>query len=170
MGKKLKEDFFQREISLVAKDLVGKLLVRKFDDEKIKKYRITDIEMYIGEEDLACHAAKGRTERTEVMYAEGGLVYVYLIYGMYWLLNIVTGSKDQPQAILIRGVENIDGPGRVGRSLQLDKSFYGEDLSKSHRIWIEDDSYQASFTLHPRINIDYAGEIWKNKLFRYVLE
>jgi DNA-3-methyladenine glycosylase len=89
---------------------------------------------------------------------------------MYWLLNIVTGPKNEPQAILIRGVENVDGPGRVGRQLQLDKSFYGEDLSKSDRIWIEDDGYQSDFTCHPRINIDYAGEIWKNKLFRYVLK
>ncbi|NOU61694.1 DNA-3-methyladenine glycosylase [Marinifilum caeruleilacunae] len=170
MSTKLKADFFQRDIMLVAEELPGKLLVRKTDDGKTETYRITDIEMYIGEEDLACHASKGRTARTEVMYERGGLVYVYLIYGMYWLLNIVTGLKNQPQAILIRGVEKIDGPGRVGRSLQLDKSFYGEDLSKSNRIWIEDDGSPSDFTCHPRINIDYAGEIWKKKLFRYVLK
>lgn len=170
MIEKLGKDFFTRDIRLVAEELIGKLIVRKKFNGKVEKYRITEIEMYIGEEDLACHAAKGRTARTEVMYAEGGLVYVYLIYGMYWLLNIVTGAINKPQAILIRGVENINGPGRVGRTLNLDKSFYGEDLTLSERLWIEDDGYKFSFTRHPRINIDYAGEIWKNKPFRYTMK
>ncbi|RKE03311.1 DNA-3-methyladenine glycosylase [Marinifilum flexuosum] len=170
MIEKLEKEFFTRDIRLVAEELIGKLIVYKKTDGKIEKSRITEIEMYIGEEDLACHAAKGRTARTEVMYAEGGLVYVYLIYGMYWLFNIVTGPKDQAQAILIRGIENINGPGRVGRTLNLDKTYYGEDLTLSERLWIEDDGYKCSFTRHPRINIDYAGEIWKNKPFRYLMK
>ncbi len=94
MIEKLEKEFFTRDIRLVAEELIGKLIVYKKTDGKIEKSRITEIEMYIGEEDLACHAAKGRTARTEVMYAEGGLVYVYLIYGMYWLFNIVTGPKN----------------------------------------------------------------------------
>ncbi|PXX95721.1 3-methyladenine DNA glycosylase [Marinifilum breve] len=170
MMEKLGKEFFTRDIRAVAEELIGKLIVQKKIDGRIEKFRITEIEMYIGEEDLACHAAKGRTARTEVMYAEGGLVYVYLIYGMYWLLNIVTGPINKPQAILIRGVEKINGPGRVGRTLNLDKSFYGEDLGLSERLWIEDDGQKCSFTRHPRINIDYAGEIWKNKPFRYLMK
>ena len=170
MSCKLQKEFFCRDIFKVAEELMGKCIVRKHEDDAIGRYRITEVEMYIGEQDLACHASKGRTARTEIMYAEGGKVYVYLIYGMYWLLNIVTGPKDLAQAILIRGVENIDGPGRVGRALKLDKSFYGEDLNSSNRIWIEDDGYKSKFTRHPRINIDYAGEIWKNKAYRYVMK
>ena len=170
MNKRLKKEFFQRDIHLVAEELIGKILVRKWNNGHFEHFRITEIEMYVGEEDLACHASKGRTPRTEIMYSEGGKVYVYLIYGMYWLLNFVTGQKDTPQAILIRGVENVNGPGKIGKKLQLDKSFYGEDLSDSERIWIEDDGNKYSFTCHPRINIDYAGEIWRDKPYRYVLD
>lgn len=169
MNTKLQKDFFNRDIFKVTEEIMGKYIVRKHDDNSISRYRITEVEMYIGEQDLACHASKGRTARTEVMYAEGGKVYVYLIYGMYWLLNFVTGPKDRAQAILIRGVENVDGPGRVGRTLMLDKSFYGEDLCSSNRIWVEDDGSKVKFTRHPRINIDYAGEVWKNKAYRYVM-
>lgn len=169
MKRKLKRDFFQRDIRVVADELVGKILVRKWNNNLTERFRITEIELYVGEEDLACHASKGRTLRTEVMYSDGGKVYVYLIYGMYWLLNIVTGEKDNAQAILIRGLEGINGPGKIGKRLGLDKSFYGEDLSCSKRIWVEDDGSRSIFTKHPRINIDYAGEIWKNKAYRHVL-
>ncbi|RUT78362.1 DNA-3-methyladenine glycosylase [Ancylomarina longa] len=169
MGRKLGKSFFRCDIHMVARALIGKILVRKWNNGKLTKYRITEIEMYVGEDDLASHASKGRTLRTEVMYATGGKVYVYLIYGMYWLLNIVTGEVNKPQAILIRGLDNINGPGKIGKQLKLDKSFYGEDLSVSNRIWLEDDGKKYSFTSHPRINIDYAEDIWKNKPYRFVL-
>lgn len=148
-NKRIQQDFFRRDIFEVGKDLIGKIIVRKRENQKQKYYRITELELYVGENDLACHASKGRTKRTEIMYAEGGHIYVYLIYGMYWMLNFVTGKKEQAQAILIRTVENINGPGKVGRELALDKSFYGENIGSSHRIWIEDDGktyyfYQAS--------------------------
>nr|WP_320117977.1 DNA-3-methyladenine glycosylase [uncultured Marinifilum sp.] len=170
MNVKIERDFYLLDIRIVAKELIGKLIVRRYKDGTIKKYRISEIEMYVGENDLACHAAKGRTARTEIMYDQGGKIYMYLIYGMYWLLNIVTGLKDHPQAILIRGLQDISGPGRVGRVLSLDKSFYGEDLSVSDRIWLEDDGNIYNFLRHPRINIDYAGDIWKNKKYRYVIK
>lgn len=170
MNVKIASEFYLRDVQIVAEELLGKLIVRKYEDGTIKKYRISEIEMYIGEEDLACHAAKGRTARTEIMYDQGGKIYMYLIYGMYWLLNIVTGLKDHPQAILIRGLQDISGPGRVGKVLHLDKSFYGEDLSVSDRIWLEDDGSNFSFTRHSRINIDYAGDIWKNKKYRYIIK
>jgi len=169
MGTKLVGDFFQRDIFIVAQELIGKQMVRKRKDGQQTYYRITEIELYVGEEDLACHASKGRTRRTEVMYSSGGNVYVYLIYGMYWLFNIVTGEVDNPQAILIRGLDDIIGPGKVGKQLELDMSFYGEDLTTSKRVWLEDDGRRYSFTKHPRINIEYAGEVWKKKPYRYVL-
>ena len=90
MNKRLSSSFFQREVTRVAPELLGKTLVRKFDDGSIRRYTITETEAYRGGDDKACHANKGKTARTEVMFHEGGLVYVYLIYGMYWLLNIVT--------------------------------------------------------------------------------
>ena len=154
----------------IAPDLLGKKLVRVFKDGTRKEYLITETEAYRGKEDLACHASKGRTARTEVMFQEGGVVYVYLIYGMYWLLNIVTGEKNHPQAVLIRGLKEIDGPGRVGRQLQLDSSFYGEDLTQSKRIWIEDGLEVVNYTADKRVGVDYAGDQWANKLWRFVLD
>lgn len=147
--------------------LLGKTLVRTFSDGSEFRAVITETEAYRGEEDLACHASKGKTPRTEVLYAAGGKVYVYLIYGMYWLLNIVTGPKDFPQGVLIRSLDKVQGPGRVGKQLQLDKSFYGENLATSHRLWVEDIGYQCTYTAYQRIGVDYAG-IWKNKLWRFV--
>jgi len=168
MANRLSPDFFQREVLEVAPDLIGKMLVRKFDDNSIKKFVITEVEAYRGRDDLACHAYKGKTKRTEVMFREGGLVYVYLIYGIYWLLNIVTGMEKDASAVLIRGIANISGPGRVGKKLQLDKTFYGENLSTSDRIWIENSGIDISFTATPRIGIDYAGEPWISVPWRFV--
>ena len=165
--QKLSSDFFQRDVLTVAPELLGKILVRQFNENHIERYRITEVEAYRGEEDLACHAAKGRTQRTEVLYHAGGRIYVYLIYGMYWMLNFVTGRENEPQAILIRGVETISGPGRVGRKLELDRSFYGEALP-SPRIWVEDADTVAEYQTTPRIGIAYAGE-WAKKEWRFVI-
>ena len=164
---KLNAVFFENDVLWVAENLLGKKLVRRFDDGRVEKYTITETEAYCGEEDLACHASKGRTPRTEVMYHAGGKIYVYFIYGMYWLLNFVTGTENHPQAVLIRGLEDINGPGRVGKILQLDKSFYGENACVSNRLWIEDAPKVAEFQTAPRIGVNYAGEIWANKLWRF---
>jgi len=161
-----KEFFLQDAVSLALK-LLGKTIVRTFDDGSEMHFIITETEAYLGEEDLACHACKGRTPRTEIMYAEGGHIYVYLIYGMYWMLNIVSGPKNHPEAVLIRGLREVNGPGRVGKILQLDKSFYGENLNSSPRLRIEDGPEIKSYSSSPRIGIDYAGEYWKNKLWRF---
>ena len=162
---RISRDFFTRDVLTVAPELIGKILVCKVVNE-VFRYRITETEAYRGVEDLACHASKGRTSRTEVMYHAGGVVYVYLIYGMYWMLNMVTGKENEPQAALIRGLEGIYGPGRITRKLQIDKTFYGEDLTLSPRIWIEDDGCPSPYETAPRIGIDYAGE-WKDKLWRF---
>ena len=94
---------------------------------------------------------------------------IFLVY-MYWILNIVTSVKDSPQAILIRGLEGINGPGRVGKILEIDKSFNQEDIEQSQRIWIEDAPFVISYTLHKRIGIEYSSPEWQEKLWRYVLD
>lgn len=169
MDGRLPNSFFQREVLEVAPEMLGKILVRKFADNHIKKFVITEVEVYSGNGDLACHASKGKTQRTEVMFRDGGLVYVYLIYGMYWMLNIVTGKENDAAAVLIRGVEGISGPGRVGKALQLNKSFYGESLFTSERIWIENAETVENYITSPRIGINYAGEPWISKPWRFVL-
>jgi DNA-3-methyladenine glycosylase len=161
-NQKLGEGFFRRDVLEVAPDLLGKTLVRRFDDNTIFRSRITQTEAYRGQEDLACHASKGRTARTEIMYHKGGFAYVYLIYGMYWMLNFVTGPPDFPQAVLIRGLADVYGPGRITRQLQVNRSFYGEDLCRSGRIWIEAHEGPVDIQTGPRIGIDYSGDYWKN--------
>lgn len=167
MNDRLPLDFYLRDVLEVAPALIGKLLVRRFEDGRVEKFRITETEAYRGGEDLACHASKGRTSRTEVMFQQGGRVYVYLIYGMYWMLNLVAGHEGVAHAVLIRGIEGFSGPGRVGLKLQLDRSFYGEDLASSSRLWVEDAEPVSEIKTSPRIGIKYAGEIWENKLWRF---
>jgi len=164
----LDNSFFQRDVLEVAPELIGKIIVRKFENGEIRRYRITETEAYRGEEDIACHASKGQTQRTEVMYQTGGKIYVYLIYGMYWMLNLVTGEPGNPCAVLIRGIEGFNGPGKAGRELQLDKTFYGEDIANSNRIWIESDGSDPNFNVSTRIGVDYAGIEWAGKPWRYI--
>jgi len=167
---RLPNSFFTRDVLDVAPDLLGKTLVRKSNQDILQKYIITEVEAYRGVEDLACHASKGRTPRTDIMFQEGGSIYVYLIYGMYWMLNFVTEKEGVPQAALIRGIEGFDGPGKLTKALNIDKSFYGENMFTSDRLWIEDGMVDVKYKTTPRIGIDYAGEIWKNKPWRYILE
>ncbi len=168
---RLSKDFFKRDVLQVAPDLLGKIMVRQYAGGRIECFVISEVEAYRGEEDMACHACKGRTSRTEIMYHTGGTVYVYLIYGMYWLLNVVCETEGIPQAVLVRGVKGLNGPGRVGRKLELDKTFYGEDLCLSQRLWIEDAPCHNKVIKHsPRIGIDYAPDEWRLKPWRYFLE
>jgi DNA-3-methyladenine glycosylase len=164
----LSSDFFLRDVLEVAPALLGKFLVRRFDGGRVERYKITETEAYRGTEDLACHASKGRTPRTDVIFQEGGKIYVYLIYGQYWLLNLVTGMEGDASAVLIRGVEGFSGPGRVGRELQLDRSFYGESLIGSTRLWVEDAEPVSAYRTSKRIGIDYSGE-WADKLWRFFI-
>jgi DNA-3-methyladenine glycosylase len=166
-NNRLSADFFQRDTVLVARELLGKVLVRAFPDGEARRYHVTETEAYCGQEDLACHASKGRTKRTDIMFHDGGLVYVYLIYGQYWLLNFVTGEAGIGSAVLIRGLEGFEGPGRLGRELQLDGSFYGENLATSARIWLEDAKPVDEFKSSPRVGIHYAGEPWTSMEWRF---
>ena len=171
MNIRLSQSYFRsHDAVFIARDLIGKTLVRQFENGEIIRAKITETEAYLGPEDLACHASKGKTPRTSIMFGDGGTVYVYLIYGMYWMLNFVTGKEEEPQAVLIRGIENCSGPGRIGKFLKLDKSFYGENLECSERIWVEDSKFEGEIFATPRIGIDYAGEIWKEMPWRFVMK
>lgn len=162
----LSREFYQRNTLTVAKELLGKFLVHRNIVGMI-----TETEAYIGQEDLACHASKGRTKRTEIMFGPAGHAYVYLIYGMYYCLNVVTEKENYPAAVLIRAVEHVSGPGRLTRHFEIDKTLNGEDMTKSKRLWIEDRGVvipPRNILRTPRIGVDYAGE-YKDKKWRFVL-
>jgi DNA-3-methyladenine glycosylase len=168
-GLRLMRDFYIRDVLEVAPELIGKILVIRSGENVHGRYLVTEAEAYRGEEDRACHASKGRTERTEIMYHEGGRLYIYLIYGMYWMLNVVTGGENNPQAVLVRGVDNFPGPGKLTKSLGIDRSFYGEDLVISERIWFEETGLKPLIKTGERIGIGYAGEYWKTRPWRFYL-
>lgn len=171
MKERLPLSFFNRDVLQVAPELLGKTLVRIFPDGREGRFIITETEAYRGTDDLACHASKGITPRNAVMFGPPGTVYVYLIYGLYWMLNLVVDEVGSPSAVLIRGVSKTEGPGRVGRLVQIDKSFYGESLAVSNRIWIEGDtSATERYTTLPRVGIDYAGQPWVSMPWRYCLK
>ena len=153
----------------MAPDLIGKILVRNLNGHLLR-HRIVEAEAYRGEEDDACHARFGKTDRNSIMYHTGGCAYVYLIYGMYWMFNIVTGAGGDPQAVLIRGVDAFPGPGKLTKALAIDKSLYGEDLVTSDRLWIEPSEEQPAVMLTPRVGIHYAREPWKSIAWRYILD
>lgn len=168
MNKVLTEEFFNRDALEVAPELVGKIIARRLDDGTVIRERISETEIYRGEEDKGCHASKGRTKRTELLYGESGVIYVYLCYGVHWLMNVITGEKEQPQGILFRCGEIYNGPGKLTKYLQIDGSFNGESFCGNSKIWLEDDGYRPKLKTAPRVGIDYAGEYWKNKKWRYI--
>ena len=168
-GKRLSKEFFIRDVLDVAPELIGKNMVIRSADGTYSRFQVTEVEAYRGVEDRACHAFKGRTPRTEIMFHEGGRLYVYFVYGMYWMLNVVTGQENVPQAVLIRGVQNYSGPGKITRSFGIDRTFYGEDLDISERIWFEDTGITPVVKTSQRIGIDYAGEYWKTRPWRFYL-
>jgi DNA-3-methyladenine glycosylase len=161
-------DFYEKDVLEIAPALLGQYLVCVSDEGIVNRYIITETEAYRGEEDLACHASKGRTQRTEIMYGRGGSLYIYLIYGMYWMMNVVAGKMNEPQAALIRGIQGFEGPGKLTRALGITKAFYGEDLVQSDRIWITESGATPKFITTPRVGIEYAGK-WKNKPWRFLI-
>jgi DNA-3-methyladenine glycosylase len=172
MKKVLGKKFFERKTLSVARDLLGKYLVRKIG-QRIFAEKITEVEAYIGPHDLASHSAKGRTKRTEIMYGSPGTLYVYFIYGMYFMLNVVTEGKDYPAAILVRGTENFKGPGVLTRELKITKTLNGKTAEKKSGLWFEDRGGKppkSKIKRTPRIGIYYAGPLWSQKKYRFVLE
>ncbi|CAN5873035.1 DNA-3-methyladenine glycosylase [soil metagenome] len=175
----LKRDFYARDAETVARDLLGcQLLVRT--KNTLERTRIVETEAYVGEHDLACHAAKGRTKRTETMFGPAGHAYVYLIYGIYDLLNVVTGPTGEAQAVLIRAVEPVsdplnewagelagrtDGPGRLTKTLGITRALNGTALFGPN-VWLERGPAPQTITVTPRIGVDYAGA-WKDAPLRF---
>ena len=158
---KLGYDFYHRPCLEVARDLVGKVLI--CGD---KKLRISETEAYIGESDTACHAHKGKTKRTEVMYMQAGIIYIYLCYGVHWLLNIVTGEEEQPEAVLIRACVDANGPGKLTKRLGITgelnrKNICGEDL------YIEDDGFTCEVKTDKRVGIGYAAPEDQDRPWRF---
>jgi len=186
-AKKLPRSFYSRCTLDVAQDLIGKVLVRDFDG-RLLSGKIVETEAYVGPHDLACHASKGHTPRTSIMFGPAGYAYVYMIYGFYFCLNVVTERIGYPAAVLIRGVEpleNLDfmrelrnnperdtniasGPGKLCRAMSIDKRLNGEDLL-GRTLWIEDRKIDSGPILSsPRVGVDYAGE-YKDKPWRFYL-
>lgn len=184
MSKKLNRKFFARSTLKVAKELLGKVIVRKIGRKEIRG-RILETEAYIGEEDRACHARFGRTNRNEVMYGQPGRAYIYLCYGIHDLLNVVTekelvfGSTPKtPAAVLIRKIEPLSGPdsnlksygpGNLTKYLCITRELNAEDITQSRHLWLEDDGYAARKIKHAeRVGVHYAGPHARRK-WRFVL-
>ncbi len=184
----LPQRFYQREVTLVARDLLGMQLVRQVGDQRVSGI-IVETEAYRGEEDLACHARHGKTRRTEVMYGEAGRAYIYFTYGMHWLLNVVTGEVGFPAAVLLRAIiplqgteiiaanragrpekEWCNGPAKICQALQISGAMNGIDLTtNSAGLWIEEappvpDSRVVTGT---RIGIGTVPEPWKSIPWRF---
>lgn len=155
-----------------ARRLLGKFLVRTTSSGALAGM-ITEVEAYDGERDLACHARFGRTARTEVMYAAGGVWYVYLCYGVHEMLNLVVGPPDWPSAVLIRGLAEVSGPGRLTRRLGIDRRLNGKMATLESGLWIEDRGVRVPRSLvraTPRIGVDYAGPVWAAKPWRFTFD
>ena len=166
MPTKLDYNFFHRPCLEVAENLVGKVLTHRLTDGTVLRLRIAETEAYCGEADTACHAHKGRTNRTEVMYMDAGTIYIYLCYGMHWLLNIVTGDTEDPQAVLIRACVDAAGPGKLTKVLGITgelnrSSILGDEL------WIEDDGFRCTVETDKRVGIGYATEEDQDRLWRF---
>lgn len=166
---RLGREFFVDDVLTVAGKLPGMDIVIS-EGALVKRYMITETEAYNGTDDKACHASKGMTPRNEVMFHEGGYLYIYFVYGMHWMMNIVTGEEGNPQAVLIRGAGDLTGPGRVTRGLGIEGSFNKESLITSPRIWIEDTGLSPELNRSPRVGIDYAGEPWKSMPWRFTIK
>ena len=170
----LPASFFARPTLRVARALLGKYLVRETSAGSLAG-RIVEVEAYVGPEDRASHASRGRTKRTEVMFGPPGLAYVYMIYGMYHCLNVVTERIDYPAAVLIRAVEDeaglADGPGRVCRLFEIDRRLNYHDLTSGKALWIEDRGVHVrrnQIGAFPRVGVAYAGP-WAAKPWRFRL-
>jgi DNA-3-methyladenine glycosylase len=178
-------EFYARPTLVVARELLGKRLVRMLDGMRLSGV-ISETEAYIGEEDLACHARAGRTPRTAVMYGRAGVAYVYFTYGMHWLLNAVTEAEGAPAAVLIRAMEpgegadlirarrngrDVDGPAKLTQALGIDGSLKGADLTDpAAGLWIEagGEPIPASrVTIGPRVGLYTVPEPWKSRPWRF---
>jgi DNA-3-methyladenine glycosylase len=163
--------FFDRPADRVARDLLGARLVVRAADGTLSRHVVIETEAYLGAHDLACHGSKGLTKRNAVMFGLAGRWYVYLCYGMHWMLNVVTGAEGVPAAVLIRGAGAFSGPGRVTRGLGIDRAFDGKAAVRPTGLWLEagEPIMPRQIRRTPRIGVGYAG-IWAEKPLRYLIE
>jgi DNA-3-methyladenine glycosylase len=169
--------FFERPADVVAPALLGCVIVRTIGGA-VRRARVCETEAYLGPVDLASHASRGRTPRTEVMFGPPGFAYVYLIYGMHWMLNVTCGSAGGAHAVLLRGARPLEGwpddaqrdlagPGRLARAFGVTRADYGIDLCEGPITFESDPCSRPIVRVTPRINVDYAGE-WAPRELRYV--
>ena len=165
-------EFFQRPADRVARDLLGTLLAVRSADGMVSRHVVFETEAYLGAHDLACHGSKGMTRRNATMFGPAGRWYVYLCYGMHWMLNIVTGAEGVPAAVLIRGVGAHVGPGRVTKALGIDQALDGRPATRRGGLWFEASGIEVPRRLierTPRIGVGYAGA-WADKPLRFVVD
>jgi DNA-3-methyladenine glycosylase len=176
MGKTLQKSFFERSTLTVARGLLGKYLVRRYPStgsgrrSRVVAAMITEVEAYDGPHDKASHASRGRTKRNAPMFGPAGYWYVYFTYGMHWMLNIVTGREGYPAAVLIRGVENVNGPARVTKFFKIGKGFNNKKARRRTGLWIENRGARISpsyIKRSSRIGVPYAGPLWAKKRWRF---
>jgi DNA-3-methyladenine glycosylase len=168
----LAADFFARPADRVARDLLGAWLVMPGPDGRPTRHVVLETEAYLGAHDLACHGSKGMTKRNATMFGPAGRWYVYLCYGLHWMLNIVTGDEGVPAAVLIRGVGEHVGPGRVTKALGIDRSLDGRPATRRSGLWFEAGGIRVPprwVERTPRIGVGYAGE-WAQKPMRFVVD
>lgn len=174
--KKLRRNFFNRDTIVVAQELLGKRLIHVMQSET-RIGKIVEVEAYLGPHDLAAHSAKGITKRTEVMFGSPGHAYVYLIYGMYYCMNVVTEPKGHGSAVLLRALEPIqnihertNGPGLLSKAMGITKQLDGHDLVTSKTFYLTEDKNENAFTIvkKERIGVAYAKHWAKRKLRFYI--
>jgi len=170
MSRRLDPAFFDRPADRVARDLLGAWLVAR-TPEGTRRLVVTETEAYLGAHDLACHGRTGPTKRNATMFGPAGRWYVYLCYGMHWMLNVVTGAEGLPAAVLIRGVAGHVGPGRLTRALGIDRSYDGRPATRRTGLWFEPGRPVPSRSVSrtPRIGVGYAGP-WADEPLRFVFD
>jgi len=170
-ARRLEETFYRQDVLHVAPQLVGKLICRRLEDGVVLRGRILEAEAYRGVEDMACHARHGKTDRCALLFEAGGISYVYMIYGLHWLFNVVTGEKDVPQAALLRALAPpLDGPAKWTKAFSVTKRQNGLDLIRGQEMWLEDDGFRPNIKTLPRVGIDYAASPWKEIPWRFADE
>ena len=162
--------FFDRRADSVARELLGCWLIVQRTNKHKEKHRIFETEAYLGPQDLACHGRVGPTLRNRTMFGPAGCWYVYLCYGMHWMLNVVTGREGLPAAVLLRGVGETEGPGRLTKMLGVTRKYDGKQLTPISGLWIEqgDGVPRRQIQRTPRIGVGYAKH-WADKPLRYLV-
>jgi len=175
MNAPLPRSFYERETRVVARDLLGKMLVRAAGDE-LRIGRIVEVEAYLGPHDKAAHTAKGLTPRTRVMFGPPGHAYVYMIYGMHYCMNVVTEPEGHGSAVLLRALEPVSGiagrtqgPALLCRALGITLRQNGRDLlDRGFCLYRPDEERPFRVAKRPRIGVDYAGA-WARRLLRFYI-